>query len=364
MSRVVLEHDVEHRHERQQQREDAEERPVRDRRGQPAAAVLAEALEHRERQRHPRWRRCRWSRRCEEAVHGVPGDPGGSSAVPSYRRYGDRDAGEATRRHVADRDELHAAAERRLARVGQRHTRQRRAILDLVATAGRPVSVPDLLGETPPPCRRARCTATSSCSRRVGVLQRVTGVGNHDRFELSEALSGQHHHHLTCTVCGLVIDIPADPAVEAAGRRRGPAHRRRVWRRSSPATASTSTAVVPTATGDVGRHASSQPRIRVTPADCHTNVTQIGGGSGRRRRLRGGGGVRGLLGPVGSSVSVGDRLLLALDPGGDPLGVVGDEGVDHDLRIDAVGLGDLGDRRAAARALTQLGRRRCRWPRR
>ena len=50
----------------------------------------------------------------------------------------------------------------------------------------------------------------------VGVLQRVTGVGNHDRFELSEAFSGQHHHHLTCTVCGLVVDIPADPGVEAA----------------------------------------------------------------------------------------------------------------------------------------------------
>ena len=49
----------------------------------------------------------------------------------------------------------------------------------------------------------------------VGVLQRVTGAGN-DRFELDEALSGHHHHHLTCTVCGLVIDIPADAAVERA----------------------------------------------------------------------------------------------------------------------------------------------------
>ena len=45
------------------------------------------------------------------------------------------------------------------------------------------------------------------------------------------------------------------------------------------------------------------------------------------------------------------RWLLALDRGGDPLGVVGDEGVDHDLRIDAVGLGDLGDGRPAAQLL-------------
>ena len=47
---AVLEHDVEHRDEGEHQREDAEERPVRHRRGQASAAVLAEALErgHRE----------------------------------------------------------------------------------------------------------------------------------------------------------------------------------------------------------------------------------------------------------------------------------------------------------------------------
>ena len=108
------------------------------------------------------------------------------------------------------------AAERRLVRLGQRHTRQRRAILDLVAAAGRPVSVPDLLGGTDAGVSQSSLYRNLVVLETVGVLQRVTGVGNHDRFELSEALSGQHHHHLTCTVCGLVIDIPADPGVEAA----------------------------------------------------------------------------------------------------------------------------------------------------
>ena len=46
---------------------------------------------------------------------------------------------------MTQRDSLHAAAERRLARVGQRHTRLRREILDLVAEAGRPVTVPELM---------------------------------------------------------------------------------------------------------------------------------------------------------------------------------------------------------------------------
>ena len=51
---VVLQHDAEDRHEHQQQREHAEEGVVRDGRRQPAAAVLAEALEHGERQRRGR----------------------------------------------------------------------------------------------------------------------------------------------------------------------------------------------------------------------------------------------------------------------------------------------------------------------
>jgi Fur family ferric uptake transcriptional regulator len=134
----------------------------------------------------------------------------------STQRYGGRLVTEASRHNGVDRDELHAAAERRLARGGHRYTRQRRAILDLVATASRPVSVPDLLSGDD------RVVSQSSLYRNlvvlegVGVLQRVVGSGNHDRFELSEALSGQHHHHLTCTVCGTVIDIAADPAVERA----------------------------------------------------------------------------------------------------------------------------------------------------
>ena len=137
------------------------------------------------------------------------------------RRYGDRVPSDATGRGGADRDELHAAAERRLARVGQRHTKQRRAILELVAAAGRPVSVPDLLGDDGSDVSQSSLYRNLVVLEGVGVLQRVTGAGNHDRFELSEALSGQHHHHLTCTVCGLVVDIPADPDVE----RRSPARR-------------------------------------------------------------------------------------------------------------------------------------------
>ena len=112
-------------------------------------------------------------------------------------------------------DEVHGAAERRLSKVGQRHTRQRREILERVASAGRPVTVPDLLAGDD-------SVSQSSLYRNlvvlvdVGVLQRVAGWGNHDRFELSESLSGHHHHHLTCTVCGKVDDITPTATFEQA----------------------------------------------------------------------------------------------------------------------------------------------------
>jgi len=125
-------------------------------------------------------------------------------------------AGDPNGDNGSDREQLHAAAERRLTRVGQRHTKQRRAILELIAAAARPVSVPELLGEDGSGVSQSSLYRNLVVLEGVGVLQRVTGAGHHDRFELSEALSGQHHHHLTCTACGLVVDIPADPDVEAA----------------------------------------------------------------------------------------------------------------------------------------------------
>jgi Fe2+ or Zn2+ uptake regulation protein len=117
---------------------------------------------------------------------------------------------------TASREALHGAAERRLAKAGQRHTRQRRAILDLVVAAGRPVTVPDLLAHDGADVAQSSLYRNLVVLEEVGVLQRVAGFGNHDRFELSEALSGHHHHHLQCTGCGVVIDVPTDNGFEQA----------------------------------------------------------------------------------------------------------------------------------------------------
>ena len=111
---------------------------------------------------------------------------------------------------------IHGAAERRLAKVGQRHTRQRREILELVVAARRPMSVPDLLSLDNADVSQSSLYRNLVVLEDVGVLQRVAGWGNHDRFELSESLSGHHHHHLKCTSCGSMSDIPANHGFERA----------------------------------------------------------------------------------------------------------------------------------------------------
>ena len=97
----------------------------------------------------------------------------------AMHRYGDRVPTDATGRGGAERDDLHAAAERRLARVGQRHTKQRRAILELVSAARRPVSVPELLGDD------GSVVSQSSLYRNLVVLE---GVG---AFAIAENRKGE-----------------------------------------------------------------------------------------------------------------------------------------------------------------------------
>lgn len=119
---------------------------------------------------------------------------------------------------VTDTEGMHAAAERRLSRAGQRHTRQRRAIVEQLAATDRPSTVPELLDGVDADERPSQSSLYRNLQvlESVGVVQRVAGWGNHDRFELAEALSGHHHHHLCCTECGTVVDVPADQSFEAA----------------------------------------------------------------------------------------------------------------------------------------------------
>lgn len=49
---------------------------------------------------------------------------------------------------------------------------------------------------------------------QVGVVHRVLGSDDFTRYELAEAFTGHHHHHLVCRSCGSVEDFEAPHQVE------------------------------------------------------------------------------------------------------------------------------------------------------
>ena len=112
--------------------------------------------------------------------------------------------------------ELHDEVARRLAAVDQRFTSGRRGLIEVLASADRPLSVPDIVaasGEAALP--QSSVYRNLSVLAEAGVVRRIIGTDEHARFELAEDLAG-HHHHLLCLLCGSVIDVSAAPRLERA----------------------------------------------------------------------------------------------------------------------------------------------------
>jgi Fe2+ or Zn2+ uptake regulation protein len=109
---------------------------------------------------------------------------------------------------------IHDQVGLRLLRAEQRYTRLRRALVETLAGAGRPLTIPEILRSNPG-------LTQSSAYRNITVLldagaaRRVAGADDHGRFELAEDLSG-HHHHLVCGTCGKVADVHPSPRLERA----------------------------------------------------------------------------------------------------------------------------------------------------
>ena len=118
-------------------------------------------------------------------------------------------------------------AERRLRRIDQRYTSGRRAIVDLLVSAGHPVSIEDI-AEHLPGLPRSSAYRHLTNLHAAGLIRRVTANDEFTRFELAEDLT-EHHHHLLCINCGKVTDVtlPAGfeqqvtGAIGQARRRRG-----------------------------------------------------------------------------------------------------------------------------------------------
>jgi Fur family ferric uptake transcriptional regulator len=107
---------------------------------------------------------------------------------------------------------VHEAVGLRLAGLDQRYTRRRRVLVETLARAGRPLTVPEIVAMAPEiPLSSAYRNVTALID--IGVVSRVAGSDDHGRFELAEELAG-HHHHLVCALCGKVEDVHPNKRLE------------------------------------------------------------------------------------------------------------------------------------------------------
>jgi len=94
-------------------------------------------------------------------------------------------------------------------------TANRAALVDVLRDATGPLTIPEIL-------QVRGGLAQSSVYRNLvvleqaGVVHRIVTNDEHARFELAEDLTGNHHHHLVCSECGAVEDVPASAGLEAS----------------------------------------------------------------------------------------------------------------------------------------------------
>jgi Fur family transcriptional regulator, ferric uptake regulator len=100
---------------------------------------------------------------------------------------------------------VHEAVAAVLAGRDNRYTGARRDLIQVLAEAGRPLTVDEIV-ERAPRQRPSSVYRNLAVFEAEGVVRRLAGVGDLARFELTEALVG-HHHHLACQVCGAMTDV-------------------------------------------------------------------------------------------------------------------------------------------------------------
>jgi Fur family transcriptional regulator, ferric uptake regulator len=116
---------------------------------------------------------------------------------------------------AVDASDLHANVALRLRDDDQRYTSGRRALVDLLVAADRPLTVAEVLDRSDG-LTQSSAYRNLNLLERAGVVLRVVTDDEFGRFELAEDLTGHHHHHLICTRCGLVEDFSVPDQLEQA----------------------------------------------------------------------------------------------------------------------------------------------------
>lgn len=108
--------------------------------------------------------------------------------------------------------DLHAAVARRLERHDHRYTRRRRHLVETLARAARPVTLPQIASHSDE-LPQSSAYRNLEVLERCGVVSRIAGTADHAHFELAEPLV-EHHHHLVCVACGSLEDVHLDQELE------------------------------------------------------------------------------------------------------------------------------------------------------
>jgi Fe2+ or Zn2+ uptake regulation protein len=108
--------------------------------------------------------------------------------------------------------DVHEAAGARLRALDGRYTDARRRLVDVLAAAGNPLTVGEIVERSALPVSSVYRNLT--VLEEAGLVHRLAGHTEFARFELAEDLLG-HHHHLACTACGAMTDVRLPAAVEA-----------------------------------------------------------------------------------------------------------------------------------------------------
>ena len=110
--------------------------------------------------------------------------------------------------------EVHDAVGTRLRGKGQRYTGARKILVELLESAGRPLSIPEIL-EKEPALPQSTVYRNLAVLASAGVVRNVASGDDFTRYELDEELT-VHHHHLVCTSCGSVSDYTMPRRMEAS----------------------------------------------------------------------------------------------------------------------------------------------------
>lgn len=84
----------------------------------------------------------------------------------------------------------------------------------VLAAASRPLTLPEVL-DSDAGLAQSSAYRNLSVLAEAGVVERLITGDEYARYELTEDLTSDHHHHLVCDACGTVDDFKLSGDVEA-----------------------------------------------------------------------------------------------------------------------------------------------------